>query len=246
MIRVSSFSLPSNPSHIVKIREATVADCISLADVNDAREEAATTVFLDAVCGEDSRLWTADDRRFALLWYYIHTEQDHFYKIEYECDCGETHKFKLDLKDVLDAYRPIDGPAERKIVVRGDEYVVVPLSGAAMESLELERIGIDAISCEKGDGPEVAKARLQMHLNELIYKISGNTHMESRIVEMSVGYARELITAVDDAISEMAHGIDTVYENGRIYILSPPHKCEKEVVTRCRVRFRCLDFIPEL
>lgn len=228
------------------MREATVGDYISLSEINESMEEAATTMFLNSVCGENSLEWTADDRRFALLWYYVHTERDHFYRIEYECSCGQTHSVAIDLMDVLDAYRPIDGKAERSIVVRGDKYVVVPFSGSSAEALELERIGIQALESEHGaDSPEAGKARLQMRLNEIIYRIQGEG-LEERIPTMSIGYAKELIDSVEKATDEMAHGLDTKYLAGEVFLLSPPLKCDKEVVTRCRVRFRNYDFIPQL
>jgi hypothetical protein len=244
MIQISAFTLPSDPACTIRMREATVADCISLADINESREEAATTMFLNAVCGQDSARWTADDRRFALLWYYVHTERDHLYRIEYECPCGQTHVFAFDLKDALDTYQAIDGKPERKIQVRGEELTVVPLTGAAMEALELERIGL---SGKSDDSPEARKARLQIRLNELIHRVRLDG-FEKRITEMSVGHIKELMEAVALAGEEMAHGLDTVYEDGCVYLLAPAHQCPntKEVTTRCRVRFRAYDLIPQL
>ncbi len=243
---IPSFNLPSNPGAEIRMREATVADCIALADIAEDREEAATTFFLDAVTGGDTKQWTAEDRRFALLWYFVHVEQEHSYRVEYDCaHCGQTHSFHFDLKDILDTYRPIDGQPFRDITVRGEKIRVVPLSGAAVEALELERIGLDAAEAEHGpDSVEARKARLQMRLNELIHRTGID---EQKLVGLPMGNLQELVSAVAEATDEMAHGLESVYDTGRIYFLSPEHECpETKEVTRCRVRFWASEFIPEL
>lgn len=252
---IPPFNLPSNPAVEVRMREATVADCIALADVNPAREEAAATMFLDAVGGEgaDSRKWTADDRRFALLWYFVHTETDHSYQVQYDCGhCGEAHSFTFDLKTLLDSYRPINGKPERALTVGGQDLVVVPLDGAAMEALELERIGVEAAEAEHGaDSVEARKARLQMRMNELLCRVrfAGVEDPESYLVGMSVKRLEALVDAVRNQGPALAHGLETEYEDGRVYFISPLHRCPNgkgKEETRCRVRFRGGEFIPQL
>lgn len=247
---IPPFTLPSNPRAEIKMREATVADCILLADVSEARDQAATTMFLDAVAGADSKKWTADDRCFALLWYYVHAEQDHAYRVDYDCGhCGQSHRFVFDLKQMLDTYQSLSQPAYRDIKVRGESVRILPLYGAAMEALELERIGLDETEKQCGaDSVEAKKIRLQLRLNELVHRLEfAEGAAEDHVTAMSYGHLKDLVEAVDRAEGEMEHGLETVYDAGRIYFLSPPHECpEKKEVTRCRVRFRASEFIPQL
>ncbi|MFH1984775.1 MAG: hypothetical protein ABIL58_23285 [Pseudomonadota bacterium] len=249
---IPAFNLPSNPAVEIRLQEATVQVMIDMADINPAREEAATTRFLDAISGADSRTWTADDRRFALLWYFVHVETDHSYQVRYECGhCGETHQFTFDLKLLLDGYRDILGKPEAKVTVCGKEVTIVPLDGRAMEALELERIGIEAMEAEHGvDSVEARKARLQMRLNELLHRIrfAGVENPDAHLTGMKIAELRALTDAVAAAEEKMTHGIESIYDEGIVYLVSPPHACPKgeETETRCRVRFRTGEFIPKL
>ena len=65
------FSLPSQPEKKIRLKEATVSDAIDFSGIDPDCEEQATTVFLERVQERDTysdpRLWTGEDRRFALF-----------------------------------------------------------------------------------------------------------------------------------------------------------------------------------
>jgi len=72
--------LPSNPDQIISLRESTVKDVIDFSDFTADHEEEATSMFLNRMQPKetrlDAKLWTAEDRRTLLFWYWIHSTAD--------------------------------------------------------------------------------------------------------------------------------------------------------------------------
>jgi hypothetical protein len=71
---------------------------------------------------------------------------------------------------------------------------------------------------------------------------------ERRILAMPISEFKEFAGMVVTKLSEMDHGVPSVYEDGKIFLLTPPHQCpnshDAEEVTRLRVPFRSGDYIP--
>ena len=72
--------------------------------------------------------------------------------------------------------------------------------------------------------------------------------VELWIQKMGVKSLEKLIAIVGAMVEEMEHGLESVYEDGRVYFVSPKLACpdDKEVTTRVRVTFRNSEFIPQL
>ena len=115
------FSLPSQPEKKIRLKEATVSDAIDFSGIDPDCEEQATTVFLERVQERDTysdpRLWTGEDRRFALFTYFVHTARDRSVPLKYTCGiCDEEHTVDIELARIMDTYTPIQGKAFRDCV----------------------------------------------------------------------------------------------------------------------------------
>lgn len=258
---ITPFSLPSNPNVQINLREATVADAIDFADVDKGHEEELTTMFLgrmqDTGTVRDPREWTAEDRRFALYWYWLHTTKDHEVALSYDClHCGGKHVYLQNFRELADHYTPINGLAEREGTWNGEKVVVRPLTGWNTEALERMKLGIDA---SKG-GTAHKKGQALIMFERLVMCVSFPGDKESnkekraekkkqKIMAMSLTEFSEFTDLVLRLLAEMKHGLEMEYEEGRLYLLMPPHKCpaaEGREQTRLRYPFRNIDYIPGL
>ena len=264
MLPIPPFTLPSDPTKEIILREATVEDAIAFSDVAPAREESAATMFLNRVQDQekkrDSRDWTAEDRRFALVWYYVHVETDPRHQVEYQCShCGKSHAFEFDLKQLLNGYKALEGLPVRKAEFDGQEIIVYPLSGWAAEDLELEKLALDELA--EDPGTNSAKYRMQeirLRYRELLWSFSyadipiGPNRLESneeRLTPLGLSQVRELSEIVAKKREEMAHGLKTEFVDGLAYLMSPPHQCpNREEVSEVQIwtPFRPGQFIPGL
>lgn len=254
---IPAFSLPSNPTKNIQLREATVADAIDFADTDEGHNEEVTTLFLNRVQHKelyfDAKLWTAEDRNFALYWYWMHTTKEPEVPLTYDCSfCGKSHTWLLDMRLLAENYQAIEGKPERDIEFNEHKITVKPLSGADMEELELEGLGLEAIAESQGAQSKeyrktAAKLKLDRFLRLLTFK-EGDA--EKIIMETSASDFEDLVSKVSEALEAMKHGLsDLRYDDAGAYFLTPPHKCpepEKEGETRLRVPFRAQDYIPGL
>jgi hypothetical protein len=254
---ISPFNLPSNPEKEIHLREATVGDAMDFSDVDAAREEAATTLFLNTIQDKatfyDSKYWTGEDRRFALVWYYMHTEKDTTLSVSYDCGaCSKEHSFSFDVKDIAAEYSDIRGKSERDIEFEGQKVIVRPLNGISLEMLEIERIALadaKARAGEQSGGYRKQAARIKLKSLLWCCEFPGMTGDEKERLVFTFGVKKleRFLDAVGEQLVDMRHGLLTEYENGKIFLVSPTHACpEKEVLTRVRVPFRPGDYIPEL
>jgi len=249
---ITPFSLPSNPRVQISLREATVADAIDFADIDESHEEELTTLFLqrmqDSGTVRDPRKWTAEDRRFALYWYWLETTKDHDVALSYECShCGKTHVYLQNFRALADNYTPLDGAPEREVPWSGETLVVRPLTGGDMETLERMRMG---------DQSPRRDALMRIERLALCVDFAGDPEKNSekradakrkRISKMTLDEFSGFSSVVSDALAEMRHGLETEYHDGRLYLLMPPHKCpERGEQTRLRYTFRNIDYIPGL
>lgn len=252
----SPFNLPSDQGREIQLREATVAEAMEFAEVRAEHEEALTTRFLNTVQDpatfSDSRWWTGDDRRFALYWYSLHTLSDRLLSIPYECPhCKETHVHNFDLNVLAETYVEIKGAAHRQV----DDWRVIPLTGDALERLELNRLELSSMAKES---PEYRRKAAEIRLETVVEQLQIPADLEknpdqrranirTRLAGMTATAFEALQDQIDDAQDEMVHGLKSETVNGRLLLITPAHNCPtKGVATVLQLPFRSIDNIPRL
>lgn len=248
------FSLPSQPEKKIRLKEATVSDAIDFSGIDPDCEEQATTVFLERVQERDTysdpRLWTGEDRRFALFTYFVHTARDRSVPLKYTCGiCDEEHTVDIELARIMDTYTPIQGKAFREFVHYGHNVIVHPMLGRDLELLETYRYDL-RLTEEKleNDGltaselrqltEEVRMKRVRMGLFRIMCCIDlpfldANASPESRrpqveeyIKQLPAGVFGEFFQNVQEKLREMRHGLKSALIGGRIYLQIPDVRCE--------------------
>ena len=194
------FSLPSKPETKIFLREATVAEAIDFAGVNVGQEEEVTTLFLNKVQDKasfsDCRGWTAEDRRFALYWYFVNTPGDKDVPLYYDCQhCGETHHFLQDYHKMIDTYKSIQGLPEREFDWECGKVIVKPVDGHGMEELEEMRLVLDSIGDENSGDYQRQLARMRFTRFELAITFSEPDSWGGRILDKIKGQDKRLLEA---------------------------------------------------
>lgn len=242
---IPPFQLPSNPAVKIFLTEATVAQCLDFSESDPECEEQVTTLWINRIQDPakfvDCQTWTADDRRLALLWYFLHTEEDTTTPLSYPCRCGKEHTTLLDMRQVAENYQTMEGKGkpERVVEFQREKYTVRPLSGAQMEELEGKRMGLSELS-EK----EKQKALARIRLEALAMRVEDDVHPRQEVVRrflsMSKSEFTDLSSLIHSAADEMEHGLLSEISDGKIYLIAAmicPDR--KEVMTPLRVPFRC-------
>jgi hypothetical protein len=256
-MNIPPFSLPSNPIKKIAMREATVLDALDFCDIDPDMEEALTTLFLDRVQlpGDGffgSKLWTADDRRLGLYWYWLHTVSDTEARFSYDCGhCDKTHEIRYDMRKLADGYKSISRKAVREFEFNGEAITIRPLTGADMEALELMRRAILPGMAKKDAIKLHSTIRLAALMRVLWFSSVGIDEdrliaNEKKILSMSMTDLKSLTDIVAEKNAEMEHGLESVIDNdnGRILLIIQT-KCD--VVgsdTLLRVPFRDFVNIP--
>ena len=252
----SPFNLPSNPDQVIQLREMTAREALELAEVSPEHEEALTTKFLntiqDPVSFTNSALWTADDRRFALYWYSLHTLQDRLLSIPYNCPhCKEPHVNNFDLKSLSENWGEMTGKPYREL----NHWRVSPLKGEDLERLELMRLELSVMD---KDSPSHRKKQAEIRFETLVAQLSQPNDLEkntftrqdnvrTKLAALSCSQFEKLKGDVNQLQDEMSHGLETEIVNGRILVLAPAHACPVEgVPTVLQMPFRISDHIPRL
>jgi len=237
---IAPFTLPSNPSIKITLKEATVSDCLDFADLDPDHEEEVTTLFLnrlqDKATFVDCSTWTGEDRRFGLFWYWLHTTDDTEVAITYDCGyCGGTHTYLQDYRKLAEGYASITGLPEREFEFEDKRITVKPLVGTAMEALESLRMSVT--------GRRIYKELMNIERVALSTGIA-----RTEIDGMKVKAFKELQELTETAMMDMSHGLESDQVDGQISLILPPHICPevKEGKTRVRVLFRADDWIPAL
>lgn len=270
MAILPDFELPSDPSKTVRLREATVADAIDFSDINRECEEEATTLFLDRLQEKekysDPRLWTAEDRRFALFMYHLHTTTEKDYVLEWVCDtCTKDpkkpvkHAVAINLADIASEYTPIEGKPVRDVIHEGHAILVHPLLGKDAELLEKSRMNISLL--EKSGEP-ARKERNQLTFLRLLccMDIVGldpdatpeerRPKVEEFITKMSISEFLAFRPKILSAMDSLKHGLRSTFVDGRIMLESPvvycPEDTAKERGLRLQFPFRTFEYIPVL
>lgn len=258
------FALPSNPAKQAIIREATTAETLDFCDVLVEHEEALTTKFLNAIQDPasytDSALWSADDRRLGLFWYWIHTVEDTYVDIDFTCPhCKASHNHVFDMRDIASGYQEIKGKAERELTFNARRLLVVPLDGNSMEMLEGMRMGL---SVQESGTPQYSRLKADIKFAELQSQISfADDHEKSShkrlaslnnwLLELTETHFHQLKNKVADLQADMAHGLPSKISDGKIMLQSPKHICPtlkggKEVTTELLLPFRDYIRIPRI
>ncbi len=256
---IPSLKLPSNQKISLQLRNATVQDLIDLSDADPSCEEAVTTLFLsrlqDAGQKIDPLTMTADDRRLAVFWYWLHTTDDPEVPYTYECGhCGKEHTFLQDMREVAAEYRDIEGKPRRELLFDDTALVVQPLSGADMERLESLYSQLDELEpgtpAHRKMTAELKLARFELSISVAEAKEDDRNSGSRFIRALNSGRFAAFVDAVNEKLAEMNHGLNTVYDEGEIKLITPPHRCpeikDREVSTRLRVTFRNSDYVPQL
>lgn len=265
------FSLPSDPAKTVRLMEATVADAIDFTAIDPLCEEEATTLFLERLQAKDKysdpRLWTAEDRRYALFFYHLQTTQYADIPLTFRCEaCSEAaqrdvlHTVPVKLADIAAEYMPITGKSMRDVVHEGHAIIVHPLLGADAEFIEKTRMGI--ITLEKETKTTARKERAQLSMLRILCCIDipamdGKTEQDRRkaveayILGMAATEFKQFMAKVLAALAEMQHGLRSIFQDGRTLLESPAVYCpegkDKEGPgIRLRFPFRAFDYIPHL
>lgn len=248
------FYLPSQPEKKIRLKEATVSDAIDFSGIDPDCEEQATTVFLERVQERDTysdpRLWTGEDRRFALFTYFVHTARDRSVPLKYTCGiCDEEHTVDIELARIMDTYTPIQGKAFREFVHYGHNVIVHPMLGRDLELLETYRYDLRLTEDKlENDGltaselrqltEEVRMKRVRMGLFRVMCCIDlpfldANATPESRrpqveeyIKQLPAGVFGEFFQNVQEKLREMRHGLKSALIDGRIYLQIPDVRCE--------------------
>lgn len=258
------FSLPSNPAQQTVIREATTAETLDFCDVLVEHEEALTTKFLNTVQDKasytDCAKWTAQDRRLGLFWYWIHTTEDTYVDLDFTCPhCKKVHNHQFDMRDLANEYQEIQGKAERELAFNDRRLLVAPLKGHHMETLENMRLGL---SMHAKNSPDYLRLKAEIRLSTLLFQLSlSDDHekderkraasLNNWVRELGETKFHQLQEKVDDLQTEMAHGLPSTIENGKIMLKSPKHVCPtlkegKEVTTELLLPFRDYMRIPRI
>lgn len=232
---------PDNPSQKIYMREALVHETISFVEVSTDHEEECTTLFLNTVQAHqkffsDSKDWSAQTRRVALFWYWIHTAKpaDQAVSFTYRCpECGEEEKAFFDMKQLAEGFRKIQGKPERSIDFEGALLVVRPLVGTGMENLEKMRIVMNQMDTDGDRQKQRFLIQLQQRLLSFDLAKDKEPDPEKRndkkmawINDLTASQLDSLISMIDSAQTEMNHGLEGEIRDGRVLLLSPPLFCK--------------------
>ena len=257
-VPIDTFTLPSDGSNTVYLRQAVVSECEAFSSFADDVQEPVISDMLTTLQHNDAkytdpRNWTIQDRLFAAVWYYAATSAETEIHIPYNCPhCGENHDELIHYSALLENYKDIEGRAERTISdIGGYDWVVKPLNGWDAEELEGLRVSRDLH--EKGTA-EYNKANSVLVRHKLVCMVYPSDLKGSRdnriektqriIMDMLANDYLKLSKAVNSAQNEMDHGLDVSEIDGNLFFHTPPLACEKEVGKSTRVRFQV--FINEL
>lgn len=258
---IPTYTLCEDGKTKVSFRAPTVADYRTFCGLSMKMEEAVATDWLDRLLidkTQSSLNWTAQDRRTALWWIYIHTRQNTVMTQSYECShCKQTHGRQFDVIELGDGLstagrsmmEPIDMPGVKK-------GYITPLRGEAMQTVELARNDRDELD---PDSSEYELAHVDMRFKEAAASLvffdepKGADHDELMALRleylMTLDLERQfkpLLAKIALVLRDMHHGLATTYYEGNVSIITPDHVCpvKKEEAKSLRAQLQA-DNIPE-
>lgn len=262
MSTLPDFTLPSNEEIIVRLREATVADAVDFSEIDPDCEEEATSIFLDRLQDpakySDPRLWTGEDRRFALYMYKVNTEQFADIPLTYSCRvCEKTHTTSVRYADLLAACKDIEGKPLRDVTHAGHAIYVHPLLGRDLETIERAYIALR----DEDDPLKARRLNVRLKVMHPLFCIDipalgdGQTELERRpavekyLMSMKAVEFKTLFEKVNNALEDMRHGLPSFYRNGQLQISVPPVVCPNtpgSEAVKLSFPFHATDCIPHV
>lgn len=262
MSTLPDFTLPSDAATTVRLREATVSDAVDFSEIDPDCEEEATSIFLDRLQDpakySDPRLWTGEDRRFALYMYKVNTEQYADIPLTYTCRvCGKPHTTSVRYADLLAASKDMEGKALRDVVHDGHAIFVHPLLGRDLETIERAYVALR----DEEDPLKARKLSVRIKVMHALFCIDipalgeGQTELERRpavekyLMAMKTVEFKALFDKVSSAIEDMRHGLPSLYRNGKLHISVPPVVCPEtpgSEAVELSFPFHAADCIPHV
>jgi len=259
---IASFENPADLSKTIHLREATVQEAFTFSGLNPESDEVLLTAFLDAIQEPekhtDPKQWTAQTRLFALYWYGINTLDDTVKTYVYDCGhCGKKHSHKVDLKDFAAEVKGIEGKSFREVTINDQLIQVRPLTGEAMESLEVLRLGLSAEEDANGNAIELTEdqinqnrvVRAQLRFKRILLSINFPNDLEPNIekrdkakettvASMAFSDYEKLVNSVDNLQGSMDHGLPAIINNEGELSIPFTAKCkEGPGTTNLGIRF---------
>jgi hypothetical protein len=223
----------------IEQRAPNVADYRAFCGMAPELEEYAATQWLNRLLlteGQDSAEWTAQDRRTALYWLFIHTRDNTIMTQEYQCaHCNQWHTRQIDLVDlsggITSANRPLKEPLPPELIGEG---FIVPLNGHAMMWLEEARNARDE---QEPDSEAYEIAHADLRIKELAASMRLNEQPEDlepvdafewnyqRLLTVELNTFTRLAAFIQLTLQDMDHGLESVYVEGEIALVTPAHQC---------------------
>jgi hypothetical protein len=220
---MESTKLPSNSEREVFYTPYTVEMALQTASISSNYPERALTKFLRVIQQSDNAIdpltMTAQDRKAIAFDYFIKSMPDEVLADPTEfttqnCDfCGKQHTFHVSWVDFIKkAQIQYRKDAFETIKFKDISLRVVPLSGKAMEEIEVHRIRLKALEkmddLKTMDLMEEIKAELKLLI--IRYQLDlppelGNT--ENWLKKLNFSEYGTLTDLIDDAQEKLDHGI---------------------------------------
>lgn len=261
MAILPDFPLPSNPETVVRFREATVSDAMDFSEVSPDCEEQAITLLLERLQQpekySDPRLWTGQDRRFALFMYKVYTEGDADTPLTYRCaHCQKPHTVAVTYKDLMESCKDMQGKPLRDVVHEGRAIIVHPLLGRDLEEIEQATFALD----QEENPKEARKIEARIRLMNALFcmdipalgegtELDRRAAVEAFVLALPASEYKTLFGKVLLALRDMEHGIPSIYAGGRLHIVTPPVVCPNHPTKggqSLQFPFRAGDFIPHV
>ncbi len=253
MTFIADFQLPSQSNTVIRLREPTVQDCIDFAGLREEFEEQSTTKYLNQLQPSpinDSKYWTAEDRRTALWWIWININEvgsTTAISYKYDCQhCEKEHAHNVDMRELDHGVKmfqklPVEGFSYLDNDDKTVKYSVKPLNGLAVEYLELLRFNRLEVEPEsdkyKQLSAEIRVAEIACVMefdDELERELEGdalpfNDKIDARLKRlMSLPISSKFAHIANDvtlALADLRHGLDCTITDGQIRLILPPHHC---------------------
>lgn len=241
-MNIPPLPLASRPTTEIIFRQPVIKDALKYGTPDQFGDERRVSEYLNELQEgplDDSRDWTAQERRTALWWIMINSRVDNLEAFHYTCQhCNAMHTCDVDLSDLAATVELLTTePYERvNVPVNGvpTDWTLKPLTGRGQEMLERMRAGLPDSSA-----PEYEAALVRLRIAEFAlctaldddpedFEEAANRRfdiMESMVSEMEFA---PLVAHIQLMQKNLRHGLLMQIIKGEVRLLLPPHACEKE------------------
>ena len=254
--------LASRPTTEIIFRQPVIKDALKYCSPDVLGDERRVTEYLNALQEgpiDDSRDWTAQERRTALWWIMINSRADNLEAFHYSCEhCQELHTYDFDLGELAETVELLTiAPYERvNVPVNGvpTEWTLKPLTGRGQEMLERMRAGLP-----DADALDYEAAIMRMRIAEFALCTSldddpeGFEEAANRRFDILKSMTPDLefaplVAHIQLMQRNLRHGLLMQITQGEVRLLLPPCACEKEGMqmntTQLFIPFRSGFFVP--